>query len=177
MLSDLTSSTSAIHVSVYDRSREGEGFLGMLDIKPILKDSYTLDSWYKLGTRGDEVVTGEVWIQCTYHAIRVRPNTYFPHDQADSCPSEPCPPQTRGLRVPETHRKRNVRSCLPSPQEGHATDIRHEGALEKGDRREEGGSTYDRRAEDPAKIAGMPIPRWTEVLVPDGGRALLRDRL
>ena len=56
---------------MYDRSREGEGFLGMLDIKPILKDSYTLDSWYKLGTRGDEVVTGEVWIQSTYRAIRV----------------------------------------------------------------------------------------------------------
>ncbi len=45
--------------------------MGMLDIKPVLKDAYTLDSWYELGTRGDEVVTGEVWIQSTYHAIRV----------------------------------------------------------------------------------------------------------
>ncbi len=72
VLSDLTSSNSALHVSVYDRSREGEGFLGMLDIKPVLKDGYTLDSRYKLGTRGDEVVSGEVWIQSTYHAIRVR---------------------------------------------------------------------------------------------------------
>nr|WVH01948.1 AGC/Akt protein kinase [Naematelia aurantialba] len=67
---DLTSSNSALHVSVYDRSREGEGFLGMLDIKPVLKDGYTLDGWYKLGTRGDEVVTGEVWIQSTFSAIR-----------------------------------------------------------------------------------------------------------
>lgn len=69
--SDLTSSNSALHVSVYDRSREGEGFLGMLDIKPVLKDGYTLDSWYKLSTRGEENVTGEIWIQATYTALRV----------------------------------------------------------------------------------------------------------
>jgi protein-serine/threonine kinase len=43
----------------------------MLDIKPVLKDGYTLDGWYQLSTRGNEVVTGEVWIQVTYHAIRV----------------------------------------------------------------------------------------------------------
>lgn len=67
---DLTSSTSALHVSVYDRSREGEGFLGMLDLKPVLKDGYTLDGWYKLGTRGHETVTGELWLQLTYTAIR-----------------------------------------------------------------------------------------------------------
>ncbi|ORX37101.1 kinase-like domain-containing protein [Kockovaella imperatae] len=67
---DLTSSTSALHVSVYDRNRPDEGFLGMLDIKPVLKDNYTLDSWYKLGTRGEENVTGELWIQVTYNAIR-----------------------------------------------------------------------------------------------------------
>jgi hypothetical protein len=59
-------------VSVYDRGREGEGFLGMLDIKPVLKDGYILDGWHKLGTRGRETVTGELWIQLTYHAIRVR---------------------------------------------------------------------------------------------------------
>jgi len=68
--SDLTSSNSALHVSVYDRRREGEGFLGMLDIKPVLKDQYTLDSWYQLGTRGDEHVTGEIWIQVTFHQLR-----------------------------------------------------------------------------------------------------------
>lgn len=67
---DLTSSNSYLHVSVYDRNKAGEGFLGMLDIKPVLKDTYTLDSWYKLGTRGSEIVTGEIWIQCTYAAIR-----------------------------------------------------------------------------------------------------------
>jgi protein-serine/threonine kinase len=43
----------------------------MLDIKPVLKDGYTLDSWYKLSTRGEENVTGEIWIQATYTALRV----------------------------------------------------------------------------------------------------------
>jgi protein-serine/threonine kinase len=43
----------------------------MLDIKPVLKDGYTLDGWHKLATRGKEVVTGEVWLQLTYNAIRV----------------------------------------------------------------------------------------------------------
>lgn len=56
---------------MYDRGKEGEGFLGMTDIKPVLKDGYTLDGWYKLGTRGNEVVTGEIWIQMTYTAARV----------------------------------------------------------------------------------------------------------
>ncbi|KAK4684140.1 serine/threonine protein kinase SCH9, partial [Tremellales sp. Uapishka_1] len=67
---DLTSSNSMVHVTVYDRNKEGEGFLGMLDIKPVLKDGYTLDNWYKLGTRGQENVTGEVWMQVTYSMIR-----------------------------------------------------------------------------------------------------------
>ena len=73
--SDLTSQNSALHVSVYDRSKEGEGFLGMLDIKPVLKDGYVLDNWYKLGTRGLEHVTGELWIQVAYTALRV---SHFP---------------------------------------------------------------------------------------------------
>lgn len=42
----------------------------MLQIKPVLKDGYTLDQWYKIGTRGDEQVTGEIWIQTTFTAIR-----------------------------------------------------------------------------------------------------------
>ncbi|WWD18777.1 hypothetical protein CI109_103232 [Kwoniella shandongensis] len=67
---DVTNTRSALHVSVYDRSRSSEGFLGMLDIKPVLQDGYTLDNWYKLGTRGDETVTGEVWIQITYKVVR-----------------------------------------------------------------------------------------------------------
>lgn len=58
-------------LSVYDRNKAGEGFLGMLQIKPVLKDGYTLDQWYKLGVRGNEAVSGEVWIQITFTAIRV----------------------------------------------------------------------------------------------------------
>jgi hypothetical protein len=56
---------------VYDRNKDGEGFLGMLDIKPVLKDGYCLDNWYKLATRGTEHVTGELWVQIIYTAIRV----------------------------------------------------------------------------------------------------------
>ncbi|WRT68083.1 uncharacterized protein IL334_005058 [Kwoniella shivajii] len=67
---DLTSNRSALHVSVYDKGRAGEGFLGMLDIKPVLQDGFTLDNWYKLATRGNEHVTGEIWIQMTYKMIR-----------------------------------------------------------------------------------------------------------
>lgn len=69
--SDLTQPSSVLLVSVYDRNKNGEGFLGMLTIKPVLKDGFTLDQWYKLGTRGNEVVTGEIWIQCTFTATRV----------------------------------------------------------------------------------------------------------
>lgn len=60
-------------MSVYDRNKDGEGFLGMLAIKPVLKDGYCLDNWYKLATRGTEQVTGELWVQMTYTAIRVSP--------------------------------------------------------------------------------------------------------
>jgi protein-serine/threonine kinase len=69
--SDLTQSSSVVLVSVYDRNQAGEGFLGMLQIKPVLKDGYTVDQWYKLGTRGTEQVAGEVWIQMTFTAARV----------------------------------------------------------------------------------------------------------
>jgi protein-serine/threonine kinase len=67
---DLTQATSALLVSVYDRNKTGEGFLGMLKIRPVLKDGFTLDQWYKLATRGDEQVTGEIWIQITFTAMR-----------------------------------------------------------------------------------------------------------
>ncbi|KAL1405855.1 Serine/threonine-protein kinase [Vanrija albida] len=67
---DLTQPSSVLLLSVYDRNKAGEGFLGMLQIKPVLKDGYTLDQWYKLGVRGNEAVSGEVWIQITFTAIR-----------------------------------------------------------------------------------------------------------
>lgn len=70
MNSDLTQHTSQLSVSIYDRHKDGEGFLGMLTIKPLLRDGFTTDQWYKLGTRESEQVTGEIWIQTTFHATR-----------------------------------------------------------------------------------------------------------
>ncbi|WVQ84398.1 hypothetical protein IAT38_006550 [Cryptococcus sp. DSM 104549] len=67
---DVTANKPTLHLSVYDRGRDGEGFLGMLNIKPVLQDGYVLDNWYKLATRGAETVTGEVWIQISYKATR-----------------------------------------------------------------------------------------------------------
>ncbi|BEJ10715.1 hypothetical protein CspHIS471_0101370 [Cutaneotrichosporon sp. HIS471] len=69
---DLTQSSSVVLVSMYDRNQAGEGFLGMLQIKPTLKDGFAVDQWYKLGTRGSEQVTGEVWIQTTFTAARTK---------------------------------------------------------------------------------------------------------
>lgn len=52
----------------------------MLNIKPVLKDGYVLDNWYKLSTRGLEHVTGELWIQVAYTALRVSPPCRSPND-------------------------------------------------------------------------------------------------
>ncbi len=44
--SDLTNPNSLIYVTVYDRSQDGEGFLGMKEIKPVLRDGMTVDNWF-----------------------------------------------------------------------------------------------------------------------------------
>ncbi|KAJ9115807.1 hypothetical protein QFC22_004948 [Naganishia vaughanmartiniae] len=67
---DVTSSDSVIYVSVYDRSKAGEGFLGVKEIKPVLRDGCTIDNWFALSPRGDEKVTGEIWLQISYDAVR-----------------------------------------------------------------------------------------------------------
>ncbi|KAJ9094732.1 hypothetical protein QFC21_005890 [Naganishia friedmannii] len=69
---DVTSSDSVIYVSVYDRSKAGEGFLGVKEIKPVLRDGCTIDNWFTLSPRGDEKVTGEIWLQISYDAVKVR---------------------------------------------------------------------------------------------------------
>lgn len=69
---DVTSSDSVIYVSVYDRSKAGEGFLGVKEIKPVLRDGCTIDNWFALSPRGDEKVTGEIWLQISYDAVKVR---------------------------------------------------------------------------------------------------------
>jgi hypothetical protein len=141
--SDLTSSNSALHVSVYDRNKGGEGFLGMTDVKPVLKDGYALDSWYKLGTRGVEHVTGEIWIQVTYTAIRVSGSPHLDSKPAHHI-AEQSTLETIRFRIPETYRTRYIRSSLPSTQKGYSTDIRHESLIEKGNPRKEGSGTHYR---------------------------------
>lgn len=71
--SDVTSPESIIYVSVYDRAKAGEGFLGIKEIKPVLTDGCTIDNWFALSPReGDEKVTGEIWLQISYDALKVR---------------------------------------------------------------------------------------------------------
>lgn len=61
-----------IYVSVYDRSKAGEGFLGGREIKPALRDGSLVDNWFQLQPRGDERVTGEIWLQISYDSLKSR---------------------------------------------------------------------------------------------------------
>lgn len=45
--SDVTSDQSLITFNVYDRAEEENNFLGMVEIKPVLKNEHTVDHWYK----------------------------------------------------------------------------------------------------------------------------------
>ncbi|KAL7410380.1 kinase-like domain-containing protein [Mrakia frigida] len=63
---DLVSETSLIYITVYDRAQEGEGFLGIREIRPVCRNGFVMDSWFKLGTRGTEEVSGEVRVQIRY---------------------------------------------------------------------------------------------------------------
>lgn len=45
--SDVTSDQSVITFNVYDRADEEQHFLGMVEIKPVLKHDHTVDQWYK----------------------------------------------------------------------------------------------------------------------------------
>ena len=45
--SDITSEESLITFNVYDRDCEDQGFLGTLQIKPVLVHDHTVDQWYK----------------------------------------------------------------------------------------------------------------------------------
>lgn len=48
--SDVTSELSLITFNVYDRAVEEHGFLGTVQIKPILIHDHTVDEWYKYVT-------------------------------------------------------------------------------------------------------------------------------
>ena len=45
--SDVTSEESAITFNVYDRAASDLGFLGTVQIKPVLVHEHTVDQWYK----------------------------------------------------------------------------------------------------------------------------------
>ena len=46
--SDVMSDQSLITFNIYDRSdEEQQNFLGMVEIKPVLKHDHTVDQWYK----------------------------------------------------------------------------------------------------------------------------------
>lgn len=46
-LSDVTSEAELITVNVYDRAVSDQGFLGTVQIKPVLIHDHTVDQWYK----------------------------------------------------------------------------------------------------------------------------------
>lgn len=45
--SDVTSEDSTITLNIYDRAVPDLGFLGSVQIKPVLKHEHTVDQWYK----------------------------------------------------------------------------------------------------------------------------------
>ena len=45
--SDVTSEDSAVTFNIYDRAANDLGFLGMVQIKPVLINDHTVDQWYK----------------------------------------------------------------------------------------------------------------------------------
>ena len=45
--SDVTQTDSLISFNVYDRSVVDQGFLGTVQIKPVLIHDHTVDQWYK----------------------------------------------------------------------------------------------------------------------------------
>ncbi|CAE6458600.1 unnamed protein product, partial [Rhizoctonia solani] len=69
---DVTQDNTTITFTVYDRQEEDEAFLGMLEMKPILKHEHTVDQWIKLRPRESEPVTGEIRVQITYEQFQNR---------------------------------------------------------------------------------------------------------
>lgn len=69
---DVTQDSTPITFNVYDREEETEAFLGMLEMKPVLKHDHTVDQWMKLRPRDSESVTGEIRVQITYEQIKTK---------------------------------------------------------------------------------------------------------
>ncbi len=71
---DVTSEASLITFNVYDRSVDDLGFLGTVQIKPVLIHEHSVDQWYKLLPFESEVVSGEMRVQITFEQFKVRFN-------------------------------------------------------------------------------------------------------
>ncbi|KAG8722808.1 hypothetical protein FRC08_007756 [Ceratobasidium sp. 394] len=69
---DVTQDNTPITFSVYDREDDNEAFLGMLEMKPVLKHDHTVDQWMKLRPRESEPVTGEIRVQITYEQHKTK---------------------------------------------------------------------------------------------------------
>ncbi|KAF8803859.1 kinase-like protein [Phlegmacium glaucopus] len=69
---DVTSEASVITFNVYDRAVSDQGFLGTVQIKPVLIHDHTVDQWYKLKPFEDEEVSGEMRVQITYEHYKTK---------------------------------------------------------------------------------------------------------
>lgn len=69
---DVTSEQSVITINVYDRAVSDLGFLGTVQIKPVLVHEHTVDQWYKLKPYENEPITGEIRVQVTFEANKTR---------------------------------------------------------------------------------------------------------
>ncbi|PCH41145.1 Pkinase-domain-containing protein [Wolfiporia cocos MD-104 SS10] len=69
---DVTSDLSVITVNVYDRSASDPGFLGTVQIKPVLQHEHTVDQWYRLKPFENEPVSGEMRVQITFEANKTK---------------------------------------------------------------------------------------------------------
>ncbi|KAL0949558.1 hypothetical protein HGRIS_009607 [Hohenbuehelia grisea] len=72
---DVTSQTSVISFNVYDRNDRGDmegGFLGTMQIKPILVHDHTIDQWHKLHPFENETVSGEMRVQITFEQYKTK---------------------------------------------------------------------------------------------------------
>ncbi|PBL02252.1 kinase-like protein [Armillaria gallica] len=69
---DVTSEASLITFNVYDRSVDDLGFLGTVQIKPVLIHEHSVDQWYKLLPFETEVVSGEMRVQITFEQFKVK---------------------------------------------------------------------------------------------------------
>ncbi|KAJ6599300.1 putative serine/threonine protein kinase [Mycena vulgaris] len=69
---DVTSEASLITFNVYDRAVVDHGFLGTVQIKPVLIHDHTVDQWYKLRSFDNEVVSGEMRVQVTFEQYKTK---------------------------------------------------------------------------------------------------------